>query len=117
MVPKELDARVFNATLLAVRCSERLLPSLLVAYLSHPAGAMQLAAASQSGTAQMNLTAAGLGTIRVPVPPLERQHRLVELLTAANAVHQSAHEAAELRLTLARDFVISRMLEGEPVNA
>lgn len=109
VAPRELNGEVFNSTLLAVRCSGRILPELLAAYLTHPTGSAHLVTASQSGTAQMNLTAAALGEIPVPIVSLDQQRQLAELLAAANLIHQSARDAADLRRKIALDMVISRM--------
>lgn len=117
VAPRKLNGEVFNSTLLAVRCSDRVLPELLAAYLTHPTGAAHLVTASQSGTAQMNLTAAALGEIPVPIVPLDQQRQLAELLAAANLIHQSAREAADLRRKIALDLVISRMTGKTPAHA
>lgn len=109
VVPEELDGTVFNSTLLAIRCSDRVLPSLLAAYLTHPDGASHILAASQSGTAQMNLNATALSEIPVPLVPMGRQHELAGLLEASDYVVRSARDAADLRHRIALDLVISSM--------
>ncbi len=117
VAPPEIDGTVFNSTLLAVRCSKQILPELLAAYLMHPAGAAQLVSASQSGTAQMNLTAAALGEVPIPLVPLEQQRELAALLAVADGAHRNATEAAELRRRVAHDLVISRMTGRNSVHA
>lgn len=109
VAPPEIDGTVFNSTLLAVRCSKRVLPELLAAYLMHSDGAAHLISASQSGTAQMNITATALGEIPIPLVPIEQQRELAALLAAADIAHRNATEAAELRRRIAHDLVISRM--------
>lgn len=117
VAPPEIDGTVFNSTLLAVRCSEQIHPELLAAYLMHPAGAAHLVSASQSGTAQMNLTTAALGEVPVPLVPIEQQQELAALLAAADVAHRNATEAAELRRRVAHDVVISRMTGRNNVHA
>jgi hypothetical protein len=109
IVPKELDGRLINATLIGVRCLPKLLPRLLAAWLVGPEGQAALQAVSQSGTLQMNITVAGLSKIRVPVPSLETQHQLVELLKAADEAHRAAVQAAEDRHQLAIQIVAERL--------
>lgn len=109
VVPPDIHSVPINSTLLGVRCSPDLLPELLAAYLRHPAGAAHLSAASQSGTVQMNLTASTLGNIPVPVLPIDEQHELARLLASADAAHDHAVAAAELRRQVAHDIVIASM--------
>ncbi|MCB1233153.1 MAG: restriction endonuclease subunit S, partial [Verrucomicrobiae bacterium] len=61
-------------------------------------------AGSQSATSQMNLTTAAISHIRVPVPPLEEQRKIMEFLEAAVTSHDSAVAAAEIRLAIAREI-------------
>lgn len=117
VVPPEIDGTVFNSTLLAVRCSEQILPELLAAYLMHAEGAAHLASASQSGTVQMNITAAALGELPVPLVPVEQQRELAALLAAADVAHRNATEAAGLRRMVAHNLVISRMTGRTNVHA
>lgn len=117
VAPPEIDGTVFNSTLLAVRCSKQILPELLAAYLMHSDGATHLISASQSGTAQMNITAAALGDVPIPLVPLKQQQELAALLAAADVAHRNATEAAELRRRVAHDVVISRMTGRNNVHA
>lgn len=117
VAPRHLDGQVFNSTLLAVRCTNRLLPGLLATYLSHAHGAAHLVTASQSGTAQMNLTATALGEIPVPLVPADRQRELVELLGTADNAYHAALESAELRRRIAQNLVIARMTGRTPNHA
>lgn len=109
IVPKELDGRLINATLIGVRCLPKLLPRLLATWLDGPEGQAALQAVSQSGTLQMNITVAGLSKIMVPVPPMETQRQLVALLEAADEAHLAAIHAAEDRHRLATHIVAERL--------
>ncbi|MEZ5433680.1 MAG: restriction endonuclease subunit S [Verrucomicrobiales bacterium] len=79
-------------------------PRFLHAWLSSPTGKDALKAGSQSATSQMNLTTAAISHIRVPVPPLEEQRKIMEFLEAAVTSHDSAVAAAEIRLAIAREI-------------
>ena len=109
VVPTELDGCLINTTLIGVRCLPHILPRLLMAWLDGPEGQAALQAVSQSGTFQMNITVAGLNRILVPVPPMETQHQLVDLLMASDQAHQAAVQAAEDRRWLATQIVAERM--------
>lgn len=118
VVPKELEGALINATVIGIRCSDALRPELLAAYFRHPLGQAAIASVCSSGTRQMNVTVSALQKIRVPVPPVEDQPRLVELLRAARHAYDNAIKAAETRSRTALQLVVSRMLdEHEPVRS
>jgi len=110
IVPKELNGSVINATLLGVRCLPTLEPHLLIAWLNHPEGQAALESISQSATVQMNITVAGLSKLEVPVPPMDEQKRIVELLETADEAYMAAIKAAEDRRRLARQIVIAQLI-------
>lgn len=110
IVPEELDGVVINATLLGVRCLPILEPRLLVAWLNHPEGQAALANVSQSATVQMNITVAALNTLEVPVPQMDVQKRMVELLEVADEAHGAAIKAAEDRRRLVHEIAIAQLL-------
>ena len=112
IVPEELNGVVINATLLGIRCLPTLEPRLLIAWLNHPEGQAALANVSQSATAQMNITIAGLGKLEVPVPPMDVQKRMVELLEVTDEVYAAAIKAAEGRRRLARHIVIAQLMNA-----
>lgn len=109
LVPESLAGAVINSTLLAVRCTSRLAPRLLAAYLRSPDGSLALESVSQSGAAQMNLTARGLGRLEVPVPPEDEQQALVELVATADTAFESAVSAAKERRSLVTQLVGERL--------
>ena len=76
-----------NATLMVIRPSSGLEPRLLAAYLSHPDGQAALAAIAQSGTIQMNLTVGVISKLEIPLPPIEVQRQMVEVLTTADIAY------------------------------
>ena len=109
IVPDELDGIAINATLIGIKCGERLLPELLVAYLRHPAGLAAIEERSQSGTLQMNITVRALEDLPVPVPPIEHQKRIADMLESADAAHEAAIQAAARRRRLAGEVAYQEM--------
>jgi len=116
VVPPELDGMLFNSTLLAVRCQPSLHPRLLAAYINHADGQAALQALAQSATAQMNITARALQKLEIPVPPVDVQMQLVELLYASDEAFNLAQEAAHERHRLAAEAVMSIMSRAEQVR-
>lgn len=110
IVPETLAGKVVNATLLGVRCLPILEPGLLVAWLNHPEGRAALEEVSQSATLQMNITVSGLSRLEIPVPPMNEQKRLVQLLESADEAYAVSVQAAESRRQMARQVVVSQLL-------
>lgn len=111
MIPERLGEAILNATLLGIRCGERLHPVFLKAFLEHPAGRSLLEAASVSGSAQMSITVRQLEALSLPLPPISEQRRLVEFLKEAEIAHTASREAADKRLILAREIAINSIHE------
>ena len=111
VVPERLAGIPINATLVIVRCGPSLNPHVLAAYLNHPDGQLAIAAVAQSGTAQMNLTAAALCQLLVPVFPQDQQARFALLLASAEEAHAAAIEAAGMRLRLARSTIFDQLTQ------
>jgi hypothetical protein len=109
VVPPRLVGAPINATLVIVRCGPALHPQVLAAYLNHPAGQMAVATVAQSGTAQINLTAAALRRLPVPVLPRRQQDQLAEVLIAAEEAYTNGIEAATARLRLARSVALAAL--------
>ena len=115
VVPHELEGTAISAALVGVRCGPKLDPRVLRAYLSHPCGQEAIHAVCITGTVQMNLTIKGLRVLPVPVPPLEVQRQMVEMLEAANEAYHTALQAAHDRLRVAREVVVNNMF-GRPAG-
>lgn len=109
VVPRELDGVVINATLIGIRCSDRLNPRLLAAYLRHPQGRAAVEEWRQSGTAQLNVTVNALNHLLVPLPSRETQEQLVRVLDAAEMAYDVAIHAAERRMHVANEIMIQAM--------
>lgn len=97
-------APCFASSLIRIRIESPgdLLPRFLHAWLTSPGGRGALLAESQSATSQLNLTTSAISQLRIPVPDVAQQRRIVEFLDTAQVAHDSAIAAAETRLALAR---------------
>lgn len=109
ILPEELDGIVINATLIGIRCGERLHPRLLAAFLRHPIGRAAIDELSQSGTAQMNVTVRALSGLRIPVPPRDIQERIARMLETADIAYDAAVHAAERRHSIANEIGLQAM--------
>ncbi len=81
---------------------DRLLPEYLSAFLRAPIGRRQVMSFATRGVSQANINASNLKRVLVPVPPIEYQKEVVELLGAAD----SSRRGAIARLQVARDLAV-----------
>jgi restriction endonuclease S subunit len=96
----------FSSSLIRIQpiTQKGIIPQYLHAWLASPAGKAAMLAESQSATTQLNLTTSSISRVKVPIPALVQQQKVVRLLDAALAVHESALTAAKARLTLAQEI-------------
>lgn len=111
LAPEKAAGMLVDSNIIVVRCGPQFLPAVLHAYFRHPAGRNVLEKASQSTTKQKNLTVRALKKIRLPAPPLSRQHQLAKLLATAERQHELALAAAEKRLEIARQITLNTLFE------
>jgi hypothetical protein len=95
---------LISSNLIAIRTTERLLPEILLAFLRSGEGQRALLSVGQ-GTTGLFLKPGDIGRIEVPVPPLEIQRRLAELIDVSERHHRAAVAAAERRRALAQSVV------------
>lgn len=112
LAPEKAAGMLVDSNIIVVRCGPQFLPAVLHAYFRHPAGRNVLEKASQSTTKQKNLTVRALKKIKLPAPPLSRQHQLARLLAAAERQHALALAAAEKRLEIARQITLNTLFEN-----
>ncbi len=108
VVPSDATGFAINSTLVCIR-SEAIDPRLLVAYFRHPQGQAELLKSAGSSTAQMNITIRSVADLVIPLPPIDLQHRLGELLDAAGEQRRAAIEAAEKSYAIALQIAVDRM--------
>ncbi len=87
-----------------VRPNEQVVPRYLHAWLGSSDGKAALFGESQSATSQLNLTGTSVSEVRVPIPPIEQQRKIVALLEHAESAHRCATAAADTRLQIAREI-------------
>lgn len=108
----ESNGMAISANLIAIRTGPELLPPVLFAYLNSPNGRAALMGRSRSSTLSLALSAKSIGRIRVPVPPMEAQRQIADLVGAAEDNYTLAIHAASRRRAIAHE-VATRMLMGE----
>jgi len=87
---------------------DRLLPEYLSAFLRAPIGRRQVMSFATRGVSQANINASNLKRVLVPVPPIDYQKEVVELLGAAD----SSRRGAIARLQVARDLAVKVVYGG-----
>ncbi len=113
VAPEKAEGMLIDSNIMAIHCGPQLAYQLLAAYFQHPAGQAALLRASQSTTAQKNLTVRLVKRISIPVPPREVQQKAVALLESAERQHRLAMQVAEKRLTLAQHLAINMLFVEE----
>ena len=101
LVPDRWNGALVDWNLIVIRPGSRVRPELLVGFLQSPAGRRAMDR-RLTGTSLLMLTVKNLEEIEIPVPPLDQQERLVQLLQSADRQYESAIAAAELRRRIAQ---------------
>jgi len=97
------EAHLFSASLLRIRLKEpETNPWWLLGYLQSEYGLKQIIQGSQSTTGQLNLNSKALSSIDIPLPSIQEQFRIGELIRLSHTAHRTATAAADLRLKLAQ---------------
>lgn len=112
-----LDRAVISSNLIAVRPGPALLPAVLFAFFRSTSGHAALRGRNRSSNLTLALSPSCIGRIDVPVPPLEIQQRIADLVQAAEENYAAALGAAKRRRTVAHEVSIRLMtgaLVGEP---
>jgi len=108
---------VISSNLIGIRPGPDVLPSVLFAYFRSSQGQAALLGRSRSSTQTLALSPKSVGRIAVPVPPMEVQRRVAELVRLAEESYAAAVEAAEWRRKVAHHVAINLMtgaLDTEP---
>ncbi|HYM16721.1 MAG TPA: hypothetical protein VEZ14_14305 [Dehalococcoidia bacterium] len=110
---ERLAGAVLTATLAGVRLDEGLLlPEVLAAYLRSDLGQSAILAMVRSATGQIALTVRDIGSLEVPVPPMEVQRRVVAMASELNSYEEYTAQALELRRQVTQQLVAG-LLAGE----
>ena len=100
-----------SSNLISIRPGPELKHLYLLAFLQSTQG-QQALKEKERGMFQKALTVTDIESIEVPVPPIEIQRRIVELLDVANEAYRLAVEVAESREKIAYE-IFSRYLSGK----
>ena len=101
---------IISSTLIGIRPDRNTIhPRVLVGWLSSPAGMSALESVSQSGTHQMSITSKGLKQLVIPIIPMDEQHKLIDLMEAADQAHWNAVRAADERREIATQAVVNKL--------
>lgn len=106
---------VISSNLIAIRLGEELLAPVLLAYLQGPRGRAALMGRSRSSTISLALSAKSVGRLLVPIPPMEVQHQIADLVRAAGDNYAAALRAAEQRRAVAHAVALD-LLSGSVPN-
>ncbi len=109
IAPPQLAGVVLTSTLIGVRLGSQLLPEVLFVYLRSALGQRALLSRVRSGTQQIALAPRDLAELEVPLPPMEVQDRIAELVRAAEELYAGAESAARLRRDIACQVALASM--------
>ena len=109
LVPISFHGLIADSTLLVVRGREPVFGPYLWWFLTSDFGRQQLKARA-TGSVLLSLSPPALKDLQVPLPPLEQQHRIYDLVRYSEQAYEKAIEAANLRRTLFRDQIIQELL-------
>lgn len=107
---------LISAHIVVVRTREFLLPEVLLAFLRSAEGKHALHAVGRSSTGLLSLKRDDIAQLQVPVPSLDIQRRLAELVQASEQHHRAALDAAERRRAVAQS-VVERVLRQPSIGA
>jgi len=100
---------VTSPNIITVRLNEKLNPILLRFYLESSAGNKQLLSKAVISKAQYILTISALVELEVPVPPLEIQKQLIQLLSLMEEQYKFASQATNLRKQIMQNLAFNLM--------
>ncbi len=113
LVGPETAGAVASSNLIVVRPGPDLLPGVALAFLRNPATQADMLRSTRSSAGVIALSATDLGRLLVPVPPLDEQRRIVQLIEAVEATYRAGLRCAELRRRLGHELA-GKMLFGKP---
>lgn len=109
LVPPNLAGALLTSTLIGIRMNGRLLPEVLYLYLQSPDGQKALLSRARSSTQQIALTPRDVAQLEVPLPAMDIQQRIAELVRLAEQHYGAAEAAARLRREVAHDVALKLM--------
>lgn len=113
-----LDRANINQAIVRVRPLRHIIPQYLVDFLNSSLGRLQARRVANGGV-QLNINFSEVRSLRILVPPLDKQRQLVDELAAARASHRLALAEAAQLLNSIDDYLLAELgitLPPEPAN-
>lgn len=113
-----IDRANINQAIVRVRPFNHIIPQYLADFLNSSLGRLQGRRVANGGV-QLNINFSEVRSLRILVPPLDKQHRLVDELAAARASHHSSLVEATRLLDSIDDYLLAELgitLPPEPEN-
>lgn len=108
------DGAIISSNLLALRAGPELLAPVLFAFLQSAQGQAAVLGRNRSSTLTLALSPKSVGRIVVPIPPLDVQRRIADLVRAAEDNHEAAIRAAQQRRAVAHAIALDLLLGATP---
>jgi len=105
MIPKTIERMLITSNLIAIRPNEEIIPEFLVAYLNTKKGRKKLTANTASSTMQIVLNVSNLGDIEIPVPPMDLQKKIIDLIGSTEEQYQLNIKIADTYKTISNQLL------------
>lgn len=115
LVGGETVGAIASGNIIVVRAKAAAVGGALLAILSSDAFRPQVELLRRGATTLLSLSPKDLANLEIALPPLDEQRRIASLLREAQSAYRAALDAAELRRTLARRIIDTRLF-GAKLN-
>ena len=109
LVGPETAGAIASGNIIVVRAKPAAVGGALLAILSSDAFRPQVELLRRGATTLLSLSPKDLANLEIALPPLAEQHRIASLLSEAQSAYRTALDAAEMRRTLARRIIDTRL--------
>jgi len=116
IVPPELAGALLTSTLIGIRMDGRLFPEVVFVHLRSGRGQRALMSRVRSATQQIALAPGDIAQLEVPLPPMDVQRRIADLVRAAEWHYLTTERAARLRRQIAYRLALGSMEGREAVS-
>ena len=113
VIDKNYKDVILGADNLVCKCKEEISPKYLMIYLSSDFG-KKLLAKYITGATNSHITPQNLGKIQIPIPPLETQNKIVQLMDKAYSQKKEKESKAQQLLDSINDYVLSELGITQP---
>lgn len=115
LVGLETAGAIASGNIIVVRAKADAVSGALLAILSSEAFRPQVELLRRGATTLLSLSPKDLANLEIALPPLAEQHRIASLLQEAQSAYRAALDAAEVRRSLARRIIDTRLF-GAKLN-